>query len=120
MKRKTLVRGWLDRPLSRTMTVVLGAALLLGLSSALTHADTPARIASFNLCADQLVAVLADPFAVSLHSVTRHPPPPGGRVLVWGAGSLGSCAVAILRALHPDVEVGVVARFDTQARRPVL
>ncbi len=61
------------------------------------------------------VAVLADPFAVSLHSVTRHPPPPGGRVIVWGAGALGSCAVAILRALHPDVEVGVVARFDAQA-----
>jgi threonine dehydrogenase-like Zn-dependent dehydrogenase len=60
-------------------------------------------------------AVFADPFAVSLHSVTRHPPPLGGRVLVWGAGALGCCAVAILRALHPDVEVGVVARFDAQA-----
>ncbi len=60
-------------------------------------------------------AIFADPFAVSLHSVTRHPPPDGGRALVWGAGALGSCAVAILRALYPDVEVAVVARFDTQA-----
>jgi threonine dehydrogenase-like Zn-dependent dehydrogenase len=60
-------------------------------------------------------AILADPFAVSLHSVTRHPPPAGGRALVWGAGALGSCAVAVLRALHPDVEVAVVARFDAQA-----
>lgn len=60
-------------------------------------------------------AIFADPFAVSLHSVTRHPPPPNGRVLIWGAGSLGSCAVAIVRALYPDVEIGVVARFDAQA-----
>jgi len=58
--------------------------------------------------------VFADPFAVSLHSVTRHPPPAGGKVLVYGAGALGTCATAILRALHPDVEVMVVARFDAQ------
>jgi threonine dehydrogenase-like Zn-dependent dehydrogenase len=61
------------------------------------------------------VAVLADPFAVSLHSVTRNPPPPGGKVLVYGGGALGSTATAILRALHPDVEVMVVARFPAQA-----
>jgi threonine dehydrogenase-like Zn-dependent dehydrogenase len=61
------------------------------------------------------VAVFADPFAVSLHSITRHPPPPGGKALVWGAGALGTCAVAILRALYPTVEVAVVARFDAQA-----
>jgi threonine dehydrogenase-like Zn-dependent dehydrogenase len=60
-------------------------------------------------------AVFADPFAVSLHSVTRHPPAPGGRALVYGAGALGITATAILRALFPDVEVMVVARFDAQA-----
>ena len=27
------------------------------------------------------LAVFADPFAVSLHAITRHPPPPGGRIL---------------------------------------
>ena len=64
---------------------------------------------------DDEVAVLADPFAVSLHSITWNPPPAGGKVVVYGAGSLGSCAVAILRALYPDVEVAVVARFDAQA-----
>ncbi|MCI0636533.1 MAG: medium chain dehydrogenase/reductase family protein, partial [Actinobacteria bacterium] len=61
------------------------------------------------------LAVFADPFAVSLHAVTRHAPPSGGRVLVYGAGALGSCAITILRALYPDVEVGVVARFASQA-----
>ncbi|MCV7199800.1 zinc-dependent alcohol dehydrogenase [Mycobacterium angelicum] len=60
-------------------------------------------------------AVFADPFSVSLHAITRHPPPRSGRVLVYGAGSLGLCAVAILRALYPDVAVAVVARFDAQA-----
>ena len=62
------------------------------------------------------VAVLADPFAVSLHAVVRHPPPPGGRALVYGAGALGVTSVAILRALYPDVEVAVVARFGAQAK----
>jgi threonine dehydrogenase-like Zn-dependent dehydrogenase len=61
------------------------------------------------------LAVFADPFAVSLHAVTRHPPPAGGRAMVYGAGALGTCATAILRALYPEVEVLVVARFGTQA-----
>jgi threonine dehydrogenase-like Zn-dependent dehydrogenase len=61
------------------------------------------------------VAVFADPFAVSLHAITRHPPPAGGKAMVYGAGALGTCATAILRALHPDVDVLVVARFDAQA-----
>lgn len=60
-------------------------------------------------------AVFADPFSVSLRAITRHPPPRSGRALVYGAGSLGLCAVAILRALYPDVAVAVVARFAAQA-----
>ena len=59
-------------------------------------------------------AVFADPFAVSLHGITRHPPAPGSKVLVYGAGALGTSAIAILRALYPDVEVMAVARFATQ------
>jgi threonine dehydrogenase-like Zn-dependent dehydrogenase len=60
------------------------------------------------------IAVLADPFAVSLHSVTRHPPPPGGKALVWGGGALGTCAIAILRSLHPSVEVAAVVLHPAQ------
>jgi threonine dehydrogenase-like Zn-dependent dehydrogenase len=61
------------------------------------------------------VAVFADPFSVSLHSVVHNPPPPNGKVIVWGAGALGSATVAILRALYPQVEIAVVARFAHQA-----
>jgi threonine dehydrogenase-like Zn-dependent dehydrogenase len=61
------------------------------------------------------LAVFADPFAVMLHAVTRHPPAPAGKVMIYGAGALGTCATAILRALFPDVDVLVVARFDSQA-----
>jgi threonine dehydrogenase-like Zn-dependent dehydrogenase len=62
-------------------------------------------------------AVLADPFSVSLHSILHSPPPEsGGVALVYGAGTLGLCAVAILRALHPSVRVLAVARFAHQAR----
>ena len=59
-------------------------------------------------------AVLADPFSVSFHAIVRHPPPPGGRAVVYGAGALGLTSVAILRALYPDVEVAVVTRFPAQ------
>ena len=60
------------------------------------------------------VAVLADPFAVALHSILHSPPPAGAKVVVWGAGALGSSAVAVLRALHPSVEICVVARTAAQ------
>ena len=61
-------------------------------------------------------AVLADPFAVSFHAIVRHPPPAGGRAVVYGAGALGLTSVAILRSLYPGVEVAVVTRFPAQER----
>ncbi|MCX7621558.1 MAG: zinc-binding dehydrogenase [Acidimicrobiales bacterium] len=61
------------------------------------------------------VAVLADPFSVSLHAITRNPPPTDGKVVVYGAGALGTTATAILRALYPGTEVAVVARWPAQA-----
>ena len=50
-------------------------------------------------------AVLSDPFSVSFHAIVRNPPPPGGKVVVYGAGALGLASVAILHALYPGVEV---------------
>lgn len=64
---------------------------------------------------DDEVAVLADPWSVSFHAVTRNPPAEGSKVVVYGAGALGTTATAILRQLYPTVEVATVARWDAQA-----
>ncbi|MFI5398385.1 MAG: zinc-binding dehydrogenase [Candidatus Binatia bacterium] len=60
-------------------------------------------------------AVLADPFSVSLHAILRTPPAPGGVALVYGCGTLGLAAIAILREIHPQVRVLAVARYPHQA-----
>jgi len=61
-------------------------------------------------------AALADPFSVSLHAILKAPPSEGGAVLVYGCGTLGLLAIAILRMLHPEVRVLAVARFEHQTR----
>jgi len=63
-------------------------------------------------------AVLADPFSVSLHAILHHPPEPepGQVALVYGCGTLGLLAIAILRCLHPEVRVFAVARHPHQAQ----
>ncbi len=60
-------------------------------------------------------AVLADPFAVSLHSILHWPPPPEGVALVYGCGTLGLLTIAILRAIHPACRIFAIARYDHQA-----
>jgi threonine dehydrogenase-like Zn-dependent dehydrogenase len=59
-------------------------------------------------------AVLADPFSVSLHGVLKRPPAPGSTALVYGCGTLGLVAIAILRVFHPSVRVLAIARFGHQ------
>src|SRR5690606_28870245 len=61
-------------------------------------------------------AVLGDPFSVSFHAILKAPPPEQGQVLVYGCGTLGLLAIAILRAIHPTVRVLAVARYEHQAR----
>jgi threonine dehydrogenase-like Zn-dependent dehydrogenase len=50
-------------------------------------------------------AVLADPFAVSLHAVLRAPPERGETVLVFGCGSLGLMLIHLLAVLFPGVTI---------------
>jgi threonine dehydrogenase-like Zn-dependent dehydrogenase len=59
-------------------------------------------------------AVLADPFSVSLHSVLQYPPPPGAPALVYGCGTLGLLAIAVLRMLSPATRVLAIARYAHQ------
>jgi threonine dehydrogenase-like Zn-dependent dehydrogenase len=55
-------------------------------------------------------AVLADPVSVSLHAILRTPPDPHRPVLVYGCGTLGLAAIALLRVLYPDVDVWAASR----------
>ncbi|MCC7076285.1 MAG: zinc-binding dehydrogenase [Acidimicrobiia bacterium] len=60
-------------------------------------------------------AVLADPVSVSLRHVLRTPPDPNRPALVYGCGTLGLAAVALLRHLHPDLEIWAVSKHDVGA-----
>src|SRR5438477_10198299 len=65
-------------------------------------------------------AVLADPFGVSLHGFLKRTPAPGTTALVYGCGTLGLMAVAVLRALRASVRVMAFSGFthrDTAAAR---
>jgi threonine dehydrogenase-like Zn-dependent dehydrogenase len=55
--------------------------------------------------------VLADPLAVALHALDRSGYAGEGPALVLGAGTIGLCAAAALRARHPAAEVLVTAAW---------
>lgn len=60
-------------------------------------------------------AAMTDPFATALRAVLRNPPPEGGTALVVGAGTIGLCTVAALRALGYAARIVVVAKHAFQA-----
>jgi threonine dehydrogenase-like Zn-dependent dehydrogenase len=62
-------------------------------------------------------AVLADPMAVALHAVDRSGCDGEGVALVLGAGTIGLCTTAVMRALHPRAEVVVTAAWPHLAER---
>src|SRR2546427_13301392 len=51
---------------------------------------------------------------VPLHGFMKRRPAPGATALVYGCGTLGLLAIAILRALYPATRVLAVARFAHQ------
>ena len=59
--------------------------------------------------------MLADPASVSLHAILQAPPAPDRPALVYGCGTLGLAAIALVRLLYPDTEVWAVARTRASA-----
>jgi threonine dehydrogenase-like Zn-dependent dehydrogenase len=60
---------------------------------------------------------MTEPLSIPVHAVMGHPPEPGGRVLVYGAGIIGLLTTMVLRALAPSVEITVLARYPHQQEK---
>lgn len=61
-------------------------------------------------------ALFIEPLACAVHAVLKTPPQPGQFVLVFGAGTLGLCTVAALRALGFRGKILAAARYPFQAQ----
>lgn len=64
-------------------------------------------------------AVMVEPFCCALHAVLRDFPKDHENVLVMGAGTIGLCTVAALRALDSKARVIVVAKHAFQAQMAI-
>ncbi len=64
-----------------------------------------------------LQAVLLEPTAVAVHTVLRHVPQAGERVLIIGAGTIGLLTLQVVRALSPQAEISVLARYPFQVEK---
>ena len=59
-------------------------------------------------------AALTEPISIPMHCVMNHPPKAGDRVLIVGAGIIGLLTTMIVKALVPDAEITVLARYPHQ------
>lgn len=59
-------------------------------------------------------AMMVEPTSIAVHGVLRCPPKPGDKVLVIGAGIIALLFVTVLRALCPEAEITVLARYPHQ------
>jgi threonine dehydrogenase-like Zn-dependent dehydrogenase len=78
-----------------------------------TH-ETGVQLCPPELTPDQ--AVLVEPIGIGTHAVLRHPPEPGAKVLVLGAGMIGLSVLMAARAAQPSCEVSVLSRYDFQSQ----
>jgi L-iditol 2-dehydrogenase len=64
---------------------------------------------------DDLNGLMVEPFSCALHSVLQNPPGNDDTVLVIGAGVIGICVVAAIRALNIPCRIIVLAKHEYQA-----
>ncbi len=63
---------------------------------------------------DEDQAALTEPLSIPMYGVMRFPPQPGDKVLVIGAGIIGLLTLMTVRALVPEAEVTILARYPHQ------
>jgi len=61
-------------------------------------------------------AVLVEPLGIGTHTVLRHPPKQGTKVLVIGSGMIGLSVLMAAKAAQPDCEVSIISRYDFQSQ----
>ncbi|MGW8143199.1 MAG: zinc-dependent alcohol dehydrogenase [Anaerolineales bacterium] len=61
-------------------------------------------------------ALMIEPFAIGLHAAILNFPQDDERVLIIGAGTIGLCTLAALRAMGSKAEIIVLGRYDFQAK----
>ncbi len=59
-------------------------------------------------------AALTEPLSIAMYGVMRFPPRPGDKVLIIGAGIIGLLTLMTVRALVPEAQVTIIARYPHQ------
>jgi threonine dehydrogenase-like Zn-dependent dehydrogenase len=60
-------------------------------------------------------ALFIEPLGIAMQAVLRRPPKPGEKILVYGAGIIGLLTIMVAKALVPEAEITVMARYSHQA-----
>lgn len=61
------------------------------------------------------VAILTEPYAISIHAVCRNLPKDSDTVIVYGAGIIGLLIIAAIRSFESKCRIITIARYEHQA-----